>query len=527
MLFNSYVFIFLFMPLVLGGYVLLARRFSRQLTIHWLVVASLFYYGWWSWKFLALLVVLMLVNAAFGQLLLSGSGSTKLRRGLLMAGIIFNLTALCYYKYAGFLAANLNVLLQTDIDVGNIVLPLGISFFTFQKIAFLVDAYRRDVQDFNLPGYFLFVSFFPQLIAGPIVHHKEMMPQFARLTSKHLNLSNFSVGFSIFVLGLFKKVWIADTCAIFADKAFSAVMQGAVLTTGGAWRGASAYAFQIYFDFSAYSEMAIGLARMVGIVLPLNFDSPYKASNIIEFWRRWHITLMRFLRDYLYFPLGGNRRGTLRRYVNLMSVMLLGGLWHGAAWTFVVWGGIHGVLLTINHAWHSFRRRIGFELGRGGVLGRHAAVVATFLIVTATWVPFRAANTEVAFSMWRSMLDPGRSTLLSGSMPSPPTLTAPTTKRLGGIIADEVDLLRHAIEFIPHSESVWLIAMLAIVLFAPSVVDIFEPHNFAMREKVKPAMLPRWYHWQPNATWAIFVAVAFSMSILHLTTVSPFLYFQF
>ena len=271
-------------------------------------------------------------------------------------GIGLNLGLLAWFKYANFLAASINNLAGTSLSFGDIVLPLAISFFTFQQIAFLVDAYRGLADEPNIGRYGLFVTFFPQLIAGPIVHHAEILPQYAQRDSIRLKADNLSIGLTIFAVGLFKKVVFADSMGAYADTVFQAAALGDTVSFVSAWAAAAAFSLEIYFDFSGYTDMAIGIARMFGVRLPLNFDSPYKSTSIIDFWRRWHITLSRFLRDYLYYPLGGNRNGTGRRYGNLMVVMLLGGLWHGAAWTFVFWGALHGL----------FRVRVSYGIDSSG-----------------------------------------------------------------------------------------------------------------------------------------------------------------
>ncbi|MFQ5488405.1 MAG: MBOAT family O-acyltransferase, partial [Gammaproteobacteria bacterium] len=339
MLFHSYGFIFLFLPLTLLGFFLLGRYGLLRWALAWLVLASLTFYGWWNVEYLFLLLASIVVNYLLGRALAPSQRTTASARVLLAIGIGLNLALLAYFKYAAFIVGNFNQLLGSDYRVHEIVLPLAISFFTFQQIAYLVDAYYGRAQEYSFLNYSLFVSFFPQLIAGPIVHHREMMPQFEGRRIFRFSYEDMDVGLLIFCIGLFKKVLLADGMAQFSEPVFAAAAGGLELSFFEAWGGALAYTLQIYFDFSAYSDMAIGLAWMFGIRLPLNFASPYKAINIIEFWRRWHMTLSRFLRDYLYIPLGGNRKGRERRHLNIMATMLLGGLWHGAAWTFVVWGG--------------------------------------------------------------------------------------------------------------------------------------------------------------------------------------------
>jgi len=338
MLFNSYEFLFGFVPIVLLGAHFLAGRGQQRLGVAWLVGMSLFFYGWWNPAFLGLIVGSVVFNFLVGSYL----ARHRLARGArltLLGGILVNLGAIGYFKYAGFLVSAAGHAIGTNWETSGIVLPLAISFFTFQQIAYLIDAYRGETEEDDLLNYFLFVTFFPQLIAGPIVHHREMLPQFLRRGATRLRPNHLAVGITIFAIGLFKKVIIADGMAGYATPVFAAADRGFALTFPEAWSGVLAYSFQIYFDFSGYSDMAIGLARLLGIRLPINFFSPYKADSIIEFWRRWHISLSRFLRDYLYIPLGGGRAGVPARYRNILITMLLGGLWHGAGWTFIVWGG--------------------------------------------------------------------------------------------------------------------------------------------------------------------------------------------
>ncbi|RMH23826.1 MAG: MBOAT family protein, partial [Planctomycetota bacterium] len=308
MLFNSYIFIFAFLPATLILYVIASRVHVRA-AIATLVVASLFYYGWWAPRYVFLILFSILFNYALGFLLASEDRPRRAKKRVLALGVAVNLGLLAYFKYAMFIADNLSALLDTPINIGTIVLPLAISFFTFQQIAYLVDAFRGLTREYSFVDYCLFVTFFPQLIAGPIVHHGEMLPQFADRRTARPSADNLTIGLSIFAAGLFKKVVIADGVSVTANKVFDAAAAGGSVTFVDAWAGALAYTMQLYFDFSGYSDMAIGLGRMFGIRLPVNFDSPYKARSIVDFWRRWHITLSRFLRDYLYIPLGGNRRG--------------------------------------------------------------------------------------------------------------------------------------------------------------------------------------------------------------------------
>ena len=338
MLFSSYIFLFVFLPVTLSGFCLLARFMGPKPAKLWLTMSSLVFYGWWNPVYVLLIVASMLFNFWFGRQIGRAVGAGRSGGLLLFWGVTANLLLLGYYKYANFFVGNVNVLCGTHWSLGRILLPLGISFFTFTQIAYLVDASRGVVCEYDLGDFLLFITFFPHLIAGPIIHHSEMMPQFRESKTYHFQWENLAVGLGIFSIGLFKKVVIADGLSPHVADVFGAAAAGNSLYGTDAWAGVLSYTFQIYFDFSGYSDMAIALARMFGIILPLNFNSPYKAVNIIEFWRRWHMTLSRFLRDYLYIPLGGNRHGKFRRYLNLILTMGIGGLWHGAAWTFVLWG---------------------------------------------------------------------------------------------------------------------------------------------------------------------------------------------
>ena len=401
MLFNSAPFILAFLPVVLIGLFLLGKLGRRRLAIAWLVMASAFFYGWFSLGYLGLFAVLILINYALGIRLAGNFRALKQNPYLLAFGIAMNLSVLGYFKYTNFLIGNVDRVFGTSFVLTSIIIPIGISFFTFQKIAYLVDAYRGEAEEYDLLEFSLFVMFFPQLIAGPIVHHKEIIPQF-RHSDLRLSYADLAAGILLFAVGMFKKVMIADTVATWSNVVFAAAKSGAPVNCLDAWFGALSFTFQIYFDFSGYTDMALGLALMMGIRLPLNFNSPYKSANIIDFWRRWHMTLSRFLRDYVYIPLGGNRRGRGLRYVNLMLTMLIGGFWHGAAWTFVAWGALHGIYLVVNHGWRSGRELLGLK-GDLGVAGRLGATTLTFLAVTIAWVFFRAESFTAAGAMLKAM----------------------------------------------------------------------------------------------------------------------------
>jgi alginate O-acetyltransferase complex protein AlgI len=397
MLFNSYQFIFLFLPIALIGYFLLGKV-GNLAPVLWLALASLVFYSVSNWQFVPLLLASVAFNYAIGSLLILRRLHAVPRFAVLTIGIVGDLLVLGYFKYAGFFAANLNAIFSVGLNV-DILLPVGISFYTFTQIAFLVDAHRGQVARYGLPHYALFVTYFPHLIAGPILHHKDMIPQFERQQTKRPDPHLILCGLIIFAIGLFKKTCLADGIQPYVALAFGPTTP----TFDQAWIGALAYTFQLYFDFSGYSDMAIGISLMFGIFLPLNFNSPYKATSIIDFWRCWHMTLSQFLRDYLYIPLGGNRRGRVLRYVNLMITMVFGGLWHGAAWTFAAWGALHGAYLCINHAWNNYGPAFG---PRFAPLANLSAFVLTFLSVAVGWVFFRADSLASAVTILSMMANP-------------------------------------------------------------------------------------------------------------------------
>jgi alginate O-acetyltransferase complex protein AlgI len=386
MLFSSSVFILVFLPVTLGLYYAAARR--RGLRIGLLIAASLVYYGYWDVRFVPLLVGLALANWLLARLFAAGAG-----RFWLDLGIVLNLGALGFFKYANFFLANLLALTGRAAPSLDIILPLGISFFIFQKISYLVDLRRGDRHVYPLADYCLFVFFFPQLIAGPIVRHNEIIAQFDLPPRRPEMWENLARGAMLFILGLVKKVALADTLAPNVNLLFAKAADGTALNFAEGWAAAVSFALQIYFDFSGYSDMAIGIALMFGFRLPFNFNAPYRAASIREFWRRWHMTLSRFLRDYLYIPLGGNRRGELRQAVNVVVTMLLGGLWHGASWTFVAWGGLHGLALAVNGAWARRGRRLPWLAGWA----------LTMLFVLVGWVLFRAGDFGAAWHILQAM----------------------------------------------------------------------------------------------------------------------------
>ncbi|BBE35469.1 MBOAT family O-acyltransferase [Sphingosinicella microcystinivorans] len=506
MLFNSYEFILLFLPIAVAGFFVLAGASTRA-AMGWLVAVSLFFYGWWNPAYLPLLIGIAAFNYVVGRAL-----SRRPSRWLLGLGIAVDLGTLGYFKYAGFFVSTVDSLTGADWAIGPIVLPLAISFFTFQKIAFLVDSHRGLARDVGPLEYALFVAFFPQLIAGPIVHYRDVVPQFRLSETFRPIAENFAVGITIFAIGLFKKAVLADGIAVYATPVFDAAEAGRSPDLLTAWSAALAYTFQLYFDFSGYSDMAIGAARLFGIRLPLNFNSPYKAANIIDFWRRWHMTLSRFLRDYLYVPLGGNRKGRARRHANLLATMLLGGLWHGAGWTFVVWGALHGAFLIVNHAW---RRFVPAALA-GARLYPAAAWLLTFLVVVAAWVPFRAPTLDGAVRILAGMAG------LNGV-----SLPAALFARLGP--------LRSGLETLGVEASVggggvfvatwlWIIILFALARFAPSTQQIMGRYRPGLGFEAAVAVR---LSWRPAVRWAMFTGALAAAGLLALNQVSEFLYFQF
>ena len=494
MIFSSPEFLFAFLPLTLLGFILLSGR--MRLALGWLVLCSLFFYGWWEPVYL-----LLLGGSVAGNFLLAATMARRpaLSKSLLVIGVSGNLAALAWFKYAGFLADNLSGLLGFAPGSFDIVLPLAISFFTFQQIAFLVDCHRGIAHEYNLLDYTLFVCFFPQLIAGPIVHHKDVIPQFSALRGQTYDSDNLRIGLTVLLIGLFKKVVIADGLAEVATPVFAAADAGEEVTPAAAWIGALCYTFQLYFDFSGYSDMAIGAARMFGIRLPENFNSPYKSRSIIDFWRRWHMTLSRFLQEYLYIPLGGNRKGPARRMINLMITMLLGGLWHGAGWTFVFWGGLHGAYLMINHGWQSygggFRERLAAAPGYGLFAG-----ALCFLAVVIAWVFFRAETFAGAQTMLTAMV-------AFGDLP------------VGFGKAKEL----------VSASSLLLLALAAVIAFTfPNVQSWMAREQLVLTSRDISAF--RW-SWERTAFWGVAAAIPAVIALYKIiylqNRVTEFIYFQF
>ena len=485
MLFHSQPFILAFLPACLAGCFMLRRFAGRNWALAWLLAASLFFYGWWNPPFVLLLLCSIAANYGLGQRILRlarAERRTPARRWLI-AGIAGNLALLGWFKYADFL---LHMAAPGAQSLG-IFLPLAISFFTFQQIMFLVDSARQDRADAGLLTYATFVAFFPHLIAGPIVRPKDIIPQLQQPGLAVPRADNLADGLTLFLLGLAKKLVLADTFGGFADIGFNAAADGASLSLFEAWYAVLAYSLQIYFDFSGYSDMAIGLARMLNVRFPLNFASPYQARNIAEFWRRWHITLGAFLREYVYFQLGGSRCGPLRHSANLLATMLLCGLWHGAAWRFVLWGGLHGLYLVL-HA----QCRV--------TLPRALAQGLTLLAVIVAWVPFRAASAAAAQSMLAGMAG-----LHGVALPQMLVHAVPIL----GVVASPVPVL----PFLGDARTLSLPEVSACLLLGWGIV-LLLPHVHELSERARG--------------WALTSGFAFSVQALFFAPhVAPFLYFRF
>lgn len=485
MLFNSLEFIFIFLPVSLVIYFFLNRKRLTSASRAWLVLCSLFFYSWWNVVYLQLILTSMLINYAIGSILSQKEKLSNInRRTTLIIGILFNLSLLGYFKYADFFIFTLNSLSKTNIQLLHLALPLAISFFTFQQIAYLVDSFRRETFEYDFLNYALFVTFFPQLIAGPIVHHGEMMPQFKSIRNKIFNYKNLSIGVFLFSIGLFKKIVIADTFAEFANAGFD---NTDLLTFVEAWCASLSYTFQLYFDFSGYTDMAIGVGYMFNIKLPNNFNSPYKARDIQDFWRRWHITLSRFLRDYIYIPLGGNRKGSFHTYNNLFVTFLIGGLWHGAGWTFVFWGGLHGIAIVVHRLW----QQIGVKMNR------FLSWVLTFNFVNIAWVFFRAEDWQSAIKVLKGMLG------------------------LEGIIVS-----RHLLKKIPSLEE-WGFSVGQPLVNMQVSEDVFKWVIAAMILIFLKNSLEIVQQFKPNRISSVYVVVLWIFVLASANKVSEFLYFNF
>jgi len=489
MLFNSFEFMLLFLPITLVVYFLLLRKHLTIAARSWLLFASLFFYSWWDIKYLPLILGSILFNYTIGGLLAEYDASAKKpvsKKSIFLAGIIANIALLCWFKYMDFFIGTTNGLLGTQLPLLKIVLPLGISFFTITQIAFLVDAYEGLVEERNLLNYALFVTFFPHLLAGPILHHSEMMPQFERLRNKVLNWKNLYLGLTLFFLGLFKKVILADTFSAWASAGFDTTQP---LTLIPAWLTSLSYTFQLYFDFSGYSDMALGVGWMFNISLPINFNSPYKATGMIDFWKRWHITLTNFVTTYLYTPIL-RAFGSITFTNSLVAIflaMLISGFWHGAGWNFIVWGGMHGAGLVVNHYWKKKKHKMPAWLGW----------LITFNFVNISFVFFRARSLEGAGQILGGMAG------MNGIM---------LHRSLGKFtwLQDMGITFGKWLDAIKGNDETWVMAIVALIIVA------FLKNSMEIISRVRPS-------WG----WLVLLLVASFWSFLDMSKVSEFLYFQF
>jgi alginate O-acetyltransferase complex protein AlgI len=487
MLFNSYFYIFLFLPVAFIVYFILNRQRLTFASKTWLVLASLVFYAWWNPIYTPLILGSIAFNYFMGRMI--SKEREKNRPGqvriFLYVGVLGNLVLLGYFKYTDFFIENINSLAHLTIPFARIVLPLGISFFTFTQIAYLVDASKGKVKEYSAMNYGLFVTFFPHLLAGPIIHHKEMMPQFDRSKNKVVDSRNLAQGICLFFIGLFKKVIIADTFAAWANTGFGSTGD---LTMIEAWITSLAYTLQLYYDFSGYTDMALGSSQMFNIILPVNFDSPYRSLNIQEFWRRWHITLGRFMRDYVYIPLGGSRVSEAQILLNTMITFFIVGLWHGAGWTFVAWGLMHGVALVIHRLW----RKLDLSMPKW------LAWLITFNFVNVGWVFFRAPTFADAIRVLKGMAG------LSGA--GVPASVAAKMTTLGGFVSALGDLFGR-------------IGKVEVIL---GMFVVFLPLSFLFRNSNEIVKT-----FEPDTAQLIAFSLAAFISVLYLGSYSEFLYFRF
>ena len=540
MLFNSYEFLFVFLPLTLGGFFLFGRS-SRTWAIRWLIVASLGFYAWWRPLNVLIIAPSIAVNYLLARALLrySRSDNSAASKRILLVGIIFNIAFLGYFKYANFVVHATNDVVGTTFVMSTIILPLGISFITFQKIAFLLDVHARRIEDFTLQDYCLFVLFFPQMIAGPIVHYREMLPQFHRASCKP-EVDHVAVGLTLFTFGLFKKVVLADGISSLVSPLYAQAALGASVSLIPAWLAAIGFTLQIYFDFSGYTDMALGLARLFGVRFPPNFNSPLRASSIIDFWLRWHMTLTRFLTAYIYNPLAlraarrraarglpafGGRSTTTVAFLEVLTVpvivtMFVSGVWHGAGYLFILWGLLHGVYITINHGWRTLAHRLWHDRESYSKIMRPIGWVLTFVAVTAAMVLFRSSNLTAAAG-------------LLGGMAGAHGIAIPASiyDRLGPLAAllrSGDPVLAAAGVSLPALLK-WTVGLGFIALAMPNTLEILSHYQPALgvQPVVATNALEKTASWKPSLAWALAVSLLAVIGILHLGGNSEFLYWQF
>lgn len=481
MLFSTYIFIFVFLPIVLTIYFGLSHFVSRKVQHLFLIASSLFFYGFSHINYIFLIMGSIMANY-FASAALQNSTRQALRKTIFIIGILFNIGLLGYYKYSNFFIENVNVIFNTSFTLKNIILPIGISFFTFQQIAFLINIWKKKEFLPSFIDYTLFITFFPQLVAGPIVFSQDVLTQYQNDKNRFFNLANFNKGFFIFVIGLFKKCVIADSLSIFVNNGYDEHII-AYLNFGQAWIVSLSYSLQIFFDFSGYSDMAMGLAKMMNINLPVNFYSPYKSISITEFWKRWHITLGRSLAVLIYFPLGGNRKGLQRTCFNLFMVFLVSGIWHGAAWTFVIWGIMHGVLRIIEKL---FDKRIN-------IVPSFIRVFFTFMFVNITWVLFRAPNLRFAGIILEKMFFPRDFHFQLNS--------------IGSLAIDGI------LNYPQTLSTIYVLVFISVLFF---IIFIYKKNSIDLYNEFKP-----------DFNRALIIAFFFGISVIHLSRISPFIYFNF
>lgn len=484
MVLSSYSFLLCFLPIVLVGYYLLGAR-GRLWASSWLLLASLVSYSFWDYRFLPILLGSIAANYFAYRRIVAAEQRTK--KLWLSCALVFNLLILGTFKYANFFIESLNALTGIGVQPLALLLPIGISFFTFTQISVLVDAYQGKVPSLDPGRYALFVSYFPYIVAGPVLHHRDILPQIAETGPLGPKPADFAVGLTLFAFGAAKKLLLADNLIPLVNLAFQAEHP----QLAQAWLGVFAYALQLYFDFSGYSDMAIGVSRLFGIQIPFNFNSPYKAASVSEFWLRWHISLSRFLRNYLYIPLGGNRSGEFSRYRNLLLTMLLGGLWHGSNWTFVVWGGLHGLYLCVQHGWRALAT--SGSIGAKMQLPRWACHLLTMLAILVAWCFFRAANIGAALDI------------------------------LGGMIG------RHGLGAVPGIQPFSLVVLALstwIALFMPNTNEVFVwlESRFENNPETKSIFTMRW---RPSWSWGLVTGVVFALCLLSMEKTQDFIYAQF
>ena len=537
MLFNSSVFITLFLPIVLAGFFVFAATGRRYLAGIWLTISSLVFYGWWNPVHVPLLLASMAFNYLVGQSL-----SRQPRKTLLIAGIAANVALLGFFKYTSFVAGALDQAFGLNLTIPHIVLPLAISFFTFQQIAYLCDAHDGVAVEHDFLNYSLFITFFPHLIAGPITHHREMLPQFQDPKNFKPRWDNISLGTTLFLVGLLKKVIIADPLGVIARPVFDAAAEQGALSLLDAWGGATAYTLQIYFDFSGYTDMAIGLGLLFGIRLPQNFNSPYKARNIIEFWSRWHMTLTRFLTAYIYNPIVANfTRARARRGLPLprrgrmppgacfslvvyptMFTMFISGIWHGAGWQFICFGLVHGVYLCINHGWRGLKARFKHPLDSKNPLAIGGSVLLTFVCVIVGLVFFRSAGLAAALRLLASMIG-------ADGIILPPSLA-----HLPGIdlAARHLGLTVGKLFYISLPQAGWIALMLAVVWILPNAQQWLRNYPTALQAQPAESWLQRLLGpmtWRPTAAVGLTIGCVGLVVLIRALSAAPteFLYFQF